>query len=529
MARNERLSRTYGPLRAFHRAEDGALAVWSIFMFLMMLMVAALGVDLMLAETRRAQLQSTLDRAVLAAADLDHEQDPEAVVRSYLARAGLEDSLESVEVTEGLNFRNVEVSAQMSQDTILLGLLGQDSLPIATGSTAEEAVNDIEISLVLDVSGSMRGTKLSNLKDAAGDFVDTVFEDSEPGRTSISLVPYSTQVNAGAELLGAFNLRDAHDYSHCVDFDAASYGATSIDLSTPLQQAAHLDPRTDPERSWWWWYGRGSVGFWKFHYETNSVCPDDEDREILPLSGDTEMLKRRIDALSTHNLTSTEIGVKWGSALLDPSLRPVISELARAGTVDPDFATRPLDHDHENSLKVMVVMSDGANTSHEQVNPGLYGGASDFWIDPDSGILSVGNREDGFYLPRWEVYQSEPIGGDNALRMDRRDVWGQTSAVSRERLRREARSVGVNLEQDWAPYTRFGTSTKDSRMAQACRAARETGIVVYAIGFMVNDRTAGVLRDCASSPGHFFRVEGLEISDAFTAIARQVRQVRLVE
>jgi hypothetical protein len=29
--------------------------------------------------------------------------------------------------------------------------------------------------------------------------------------------------------------------------------------------------------------------------------------------------------------------------------------------------------------------------------------------------------------------------------------------------------------------------------------------------------------------GHFFRVEGLEISDAFTAIARQVRQVRLIE
>jgi hypothetical protein len=429
---------------------------------------------------------------VLAAADLDQEQDPEAVVRSYLARAGLEDSLEGVEVTEGLNFRNVAVRAQMAQDTILLGLLGQDSLPIATGSTAEEAVNDIEISLVLDVSNSMRGTKLRNLKDAAGDFVETVFEDSEPGRTSISLVPYSTQVNAGAELLGAFNLSDAHDYSHCVDFDAASYGETSIDLSTPLQQAAHLDPGEDPERWRGRWYWRYSSGVVMSHKETRSVCPDDEDREILPLSGDPETLKRHIDAFSTHYLTSTEIGVKWGSALLDPSLRPVISELAREGAVDPDFATRPLDHNHENSLKVMVVMSDGANTSHDQLNPGLYSGASDFWIDPDDRILSVGNYDDGFYVPRWGSRRSGPVGGDDALRMDRRDVWGQMSAEARYFLRREARDAGVNLERDGVPFMRLRTGKKDSRMAQACRAARDAGIVVYAIGFMVNDRTAGV-------------------------------------
>jgi hypothetical protein len=103
------------------------------------------------------------------------------------------------------------------------------------------------------------------------------------------------------------------------------------------------------------------------------------------------------------------------------------------------------------------------------------------------------------------------------------------SAEARYFLRREARDAGVNLERDGVPFMRLRTGKKDSRMAQACRAARDAGIVVYAIGFMVNDRTAGVLRDCASSAGHFFRVEGLEISDAFTAIARQVRQVRLVE
>ena len=38
-----------------------------------------------------------------------------------------------------------------------------------------------------------------------------------------------------------------------------------------------------------------------------------------------------------------------------------------------------------------------------------------------------------------------------------------------------------------------------------------------------------VMRDCASSPSHFFRVEGVEIEDAFEAIARQINQLRLTQ
>jgi hypothetical protein len=84
---------------------------------------------------------------------------------------------------------------------------------------------------------------------------------------------------------------------------------------------------------------------------------------------------------------------------------------------------------------------------------------------------------------------------------------------------------------DWdnEPYHASIASLKDQRLSRICQAARDAGIVIYTVGFEVTDHSAGVLEDCASSVGHFFRVEGLEISDAFTAIARQVRQVRLIE
>jgi hypothetical protein len=37
------------------------------------------------------------------------------------------------------------------------------------------------------------------------------------------------------------------------------------------------------------------------------------------------------------------------------------------------------------------------------------------------------------------------------------------------------------------------------------------------------------MQDCASSPSHFFRVEGVELSEAFRAIARQINQLRLTQ
>ena len=64
-------------LRRFRRDEDGSMIIFTLFLILMMLMVGGMAVDLMRFETNRSRLQATLDRAVLAAADLDQKQRPE--------------------------------------------------------------------------------------------------------------------------------------------------------------------------------------------------------------------------------------------------------------------------------------------------------------------------------------------------------------------------------------------------------------------------------------------------------------------
>jgi Flp pilus assembly protein TadG len=61
--------------RQFARGESGSLTIFSLFVILCMLMIGGLAVDFMRQESTRARLQSTLDRAILAAADMDQTLD----------------------------------------------------------------------------------------------------------------------------------------------------------------------------------------------------------------------------------------------------------------------------------------------------------------------------------------------------------------------------------------------------------------------------------------------------------------------
>ena len=71
--------------------------------------------------------------------------------------------------------------------------------------------------------------------------------------------------------------------------------------------------------------------------------------------------------------------------------------------------------------------------------------------------------------------------------------------------------------------------TKDDRTKQICDAAKDEGIIVFSIGFEAPYSAEVVLKDCASSDSHYFDVDGLEIADAFAAIATSIRQLRLTQ
>jgi Flp pilus assembly protein TadG len=536
----------------FGREEDGALVVFSMFLLLAILLVTGLGLDLMRTETMRTRLQATLDRAVLAAASATQPRDPEQVVRDYFAAAGLSDYLQDITVEERFGLRAVSATASADIPTSFIKLVGIDKFEAASAATAREYIAKLEISMVLDVSGSMGWrNKLDQLKEAGSEFIETVFNASDAGATSVSIVPFASQVNAGAELLSYLNVTDEHDYSNCIDFDAADFESTALDPDAELQRSGHFDP--------WSSYQHGTSARY-------FVCRTEPGTEITPFSGDAHELIDAIEALSADGNTSAEIGMKWGVALLDPSLQPVVQEMIADGRLDAAFMERPVPYDEGRTLKVVVLMTDGENTTEYVLKDEYREGPTDVWYDPDSGRFSIwaqqrkkkgnngwgngdqcapGNSSDhnnaenrggndpcedwAFFWPHNRKWKDRPYGGDDAYQLTYPELWARASVSGHAYMRYLVTGRSSDY-YDWLDvYDSVRSSEKDDRLDAICSAAKEQGIVIYTIGFEVDNRTARILSDCATTPSHFFRVEGLDIAEAFRSIASSISVLRLTQ
>ncbi|WP_176249600.1 pilus assembly protein TadG-related protein [Sulfitobacter sp. HGT1] len=458
--------------RRFAREEDGIMTVWVLFVILMMVTVGGIQLDFMRHELERSRLQAVSDRAVLAAADLDQMQDPKTVVEDYFTKSGMANYLSSVTVDDGLNYRTVSVNASKELDTPYLRKFGVDTMTVPAHSTAEERVANVEISMVLDVSGSMaQGTRMTDMKDAAGVFLDTVLRAGNEDLISVSLIPYSEQVNAGPLIFDRMRMNAKHNYSHCVEFDNDEFNSAALDTTKWHDQAQHFQ---------WNYDGRNN-------YRNDTVCPRYTDERIKPFSQDRTALKTQIDGLQPRAGTSIFLGMKWAAAMLDPSFRDINNSLVSAGAVDNQFYGRPVDYDDPETLKTVILMTDGENAASNRI--------ASYYYDSDSEVVHWDR-----YNLNWYLYNYV-------------SSWNRSSFY-------------------WRKYDR---SLGNSLLSNICTAAKAKRIVIWTIGFEVTDDPynnndgADVMRNCASSPSHFFDVDGVELSEAFKAIARQINQLRLIQ
>ncbi|WP_439141960.1 pilus assembly protein TadG-related protein [Pseudooctadecabacter sp.] len=371
-------------LNRFRKAEDGAMIIFSLFMFVMILWLGGMSVDLMRFETTRAKLQGTLDRATLAAADLDQTLEPAEVVVDYFTKAGMIDFLDGVPyVDQGINYRIVSASAKANMPLMFYDIPrvftqpfnpGLTALTVSGTSTAEERVTDVEVSLVLDVSSSMnRDNRIQNLRPAAQQFVSTVLANNvnaPQGLITVSMIPYSAVVNPGTLIADQMNISRSHTYSTCPLFDSGIFNTTALDMGTSYEHVAHfdIDSSRDSDSTF-----------------DSGWCFEDNLNAIIPHTTNESTLHTAIDNLAPFGNTAIDMGVKWGVGLLDPSTRGVITQLAGAsGSPIPGIAAgRPYDHDQEDVLKVLVLMTDGENTRQWDLYDRFKYDTSFVWFDMD--------------------------------------------------------------------------------------------------------------------------------------------------
>ncbi|MCP4209193.1 MAG: hypothetical protein GY767_19385 [Shimia sp.] len=595
--------------RRFKNEDDGVMVGFSIILVIMMITIGGIGADIMLAEMRRTQLQHTLDRAILAAADLDQTRPATEVVEDYFTKSGVRHTLNNVVVDQSINHRTVTANAAV-ESNMVYSTVGRNmkslwpnkpangkytqaeidalqetidhgpTFNLAAAGTAEERIGNIEISMVLDVSGSMNNnSRLSNLKVAAKEFVQTMDDTTEDDTLSISIVPYAAQVSTPDAVMNQLTTNGSNPVANCLNFDSADYQESSINPNREYDQTLHAT-----------WSGsnydnRADNQVVTINYHTD--CRAESSRELTLIQNDTQALKDYIDDLFGSGNTSIDTGMKWGTALLDPAFQPVVSSMidgtsSNSGTVSNVFEGRPYDYGSNESLKIVVLMSDGQNTRQHFVTDNYRLGNSNVWYNAQEDFYSLYLGEDDgdddgdgitdepiYYWPDDNVFRNhaygegtyevtEKVNSDICKSYRRNGTCKRYKKIKKTVTVSEPGEANVlsyaNLwayttplfvaDELYAPLMGYtdarnawyypviddvGYGTKDTRTRNVCNAAKQNGIIVYTIGFEAPSSARVVLKDCASSDSHFFDVDGLEIRDAFAAIATSIRQLRLVQ
>ncbi len=344
-----------GRLKAFRTDARGNVSMLFGLAMVPLIALGGAGVDVARYETIRVELQDGLDRGVLAAASLSQTREAKAVLQDYLKNLSYANDVTlNFERQNSVNQRIVKASASYTINTSFIKLVGVEKLTINAVSTAQEAKQNIEMSLMLDMSGSMiNNNRIKNLKTAAKTFIDQMVTDETKDYTTVSIVPYAGHVNVGAAVFDKLGGKRDHSNSSCFELGEtnAAYGADPM----VFKNAAQVPHFTH------WNFGRTDMRPW--------WCPM-ESTSITYLSNDAKALKNKIDALEMHDGTGTQNAMQWGYTLLNPAAKTVFAAALAAGKMDSKFANRPAAFNDADTMKVIVLMTDGAIT--EQFRPKDY-------------------------------------------------------------------------------------------------------------------------------------------------------------
>ena len=501
-------------LRQFLKAEGGNAAM-IVALALTPISLAALGaVDLSRATSAKVQMQDALDAAALAAGRTN-TTDPavlQAVGQHVLEQNLALDSdfhLSGSSFTFGDN-GIVRASASATVHPFIAGLVTGGDLTVGASTEVQRANTTLEIALVLDNTGSMAGTKLTNLKTAATNFVDTLSaaaaHNTDPNAVRIALVPFSQTVRVGStyrnaawiDQAGASPINDeifttATGTQHANRFTLLSNLGTSwggcvesrqapydIQDTAPSSGATLFTPYFAPDEP-------DSGGFdnnylndksnstnWKVlqgnltKYVAKSGLSTSKGpnkgcglQTLRRLTTDWSALKSDINAMAATGDTNIPIGLVWGWHTLSPNAP--FADAKAYGTA--------------KHKKIVILMTDGENT-----------------------ITNSGDSNSSYYSGSGFVWQGRVLQANGT------PLTGGSSATR--------------------------TAAMDDRLSKLCRnmKAAGVGIEIYTVRVEVTSGSSALLQNCASGTDHFFDVQtASQLNATFQSIANQIANLHLAK
>jgi Flp pilus assembly protein TadG len=310
----------------------------------MLVLCVGLSVDFARMVSAKSDLATALDAAVTSTArDITRGKvdvkDAEKIVRAFLD-ANLDGQplkKEDVRITKfAIDPATSEISASASADVdIMFPVMGNAKVEtVNVNMAALYSERIVEVSMVLDVTGSMGdNNKIGDLKVAAKSAVKSFLENGSDN-TRVAITPYSWGVNAGGLKTQVRDLNGNVPADGCSTerrgpqmFSDASPTAAKVTRATDFRYYDVGNGNT---------YTIGS-GDWS--------CPA---VPVQPLTKDAKVLNSLIDKLQAKGATAGQIGIQWGWYMLSPNWKsalPTKSEPAAYGAANND--------------KYLILMTDG--------------------------------------------------------------------------------------------------------------------------------------------------------------------------
>ena len=328
-----------GQLKAFSltfsKDTRGAVAILFGLMSFVFFMAAGVAIDYGRIIHMNKRLTHAADSAALAAAGalldgrLDNDEI-EVLAKNYFDRnmeqaGGSFGTYSDPDITVDRTAGNIAVASTATVPMTLTGLAGINEVKFPVNVAARFDQRDIDLGLALDVTGSMRGSKIDDLKQAATDLIDILLPDSgRANRVRIGLAPYAASVNAGPFAATVTNYPGGH---------------------TCVHERAGTERFTDAS----------PTGIHKLGRAVTMSCPS---VSVEPMTDDKALLKRRIDSYTASGWTAGHLGAAWAWYLISPKWSAIWPA---------DSA--PHAYGRANTTKAVVLMTDGEfNTEYEPLN-----------------------------------------------------------------------------------------------------------------------------------------------------------------
>ncbi|MGB3390379.1 MAG: hypothetical protein WBA88_20625, partial [Pseudaminobacter sp.] len=345
----------------------------------------------------KSSLQNALDAAVTSTArDLTlgaiKTDDARKVVEAFLrANSDSKFSVQDGLVLDTLDIdpltRTVSATAHANV-ALAFPIFTKKDPRVSIGSAALYSDRNIEVAMMLDVTGSMEGDKIEDLKDAASGAVERLLEknlDPSNPRVRVAIVPYANSVNVGTQIAekAVFVEATSNDRKQAPSSeDPKPVGASRPD-NCATERKGHYRYRNDgPSASM---VNRDYLLDAYAQERYTPQCPTNS--VMVPLSADLTKLTDTIGSFVAEGGTAGHIGIQWTWYMLSSQWADVVGTAAAPAVKNP-----------KRVGKYAILMTDGEfNLGYDGATStkDVYGKKAKLRSMPHAKALCEAMRKDG--------------------------------------------------------------------------------------------------------------------------------------